>query len=159
MKKENCYFGYQPKYSMRPENWPRHLRTVSDKIQHVIFTSMDFENVLKILPNGSFLFVDPPHFYADQKKFYSHCFEKSDHERLCKLLYEHRKKFRFVITYDDSAEIREAYNWCSLVCNEEWQYTVARTDDQKQGLKSDDGYKSKRSNALELILANFRLDN
>ena len=33
MRTENCYWGYGDKYSMRPENWPAHLRTVSDKLQ------------------------------------------------------------------------------------------------------------------------------
>jgi len=35
MKLENCYWGYGDKYSMRPENWPSHLKTTSEKLQNV----------------------------------------------------------------------------------------------------------------------------
>ena len=38
MRPENCYWGFGDKYSMRPENWPPHLRTVSDKLQGVELT-------------------------------------------------------------------------------------------------------------------------
>ncbi len=79
MKRENCYFGYGAKYSMRPENWPHHLRMVSNRLQGVKLTSLDFEDCIDTMPDGAFLFVDPPYFNADQKKFYPCHFELRDH--------------------------------------------------------------------------------
>jgi DNA adenine methylase len=32
MNMQNCYWDYGDKYSMRPENWPRHLRRCSAKL-------------------------------------------------------------------------------------------------------------------------------
>lgn len=54
MKPVNCYWGYGDKYSMRPENWPGHLRTVSDRIQSVDFTCLDFEELFQKLPYDTF---------------------------------------------------------------------------------------------------------
>ena len=71
MRTENCYWGFGEKYSMRPENWPPHLRTVSDKLQGVTITQEDFEGVIDAVPDGYFLFIDPPYFSADQQKFYN----------------------------------------------------------------------------------------
>ena len=61
---------------MRPENWPPHLRTVSDKLQGVTLKSEDFESVIDSLSDGYFIFVDPPYFDADQHKLYTCTFER-----------------------------------------------------------------------------------
>ena len=60
MRPENCYWGFKPQYSMPPENWPPHLRTVSDKLQGVALICRDFEEVIDGLPDDCFVFVDPP---------------------------------------------------------------------------------------------------
>ncbi len=155
MKSENCYFGYHPKYSMRPENWVPHLRTVSEKLQNVIITCLDFEQVINSVPRGAVLFIDPPYYEADQKKFYIHGFEAADHERLSYCLQQHSERIRFLVTYDDCPKIHELYSWCEERISTEWQYTISRTDDQKNGLNSSNGYKSNRSNGNELFIRNF----
>ena len=73
MQKQNCYFGYGDKYSMRPENWLNHLNTCSEKLKNVRLTAWDFERVVESIPDNTFLFIDPPYFNADQGKFYN-CF-------------------------------------------------------------------------------------
>ena len=45
MKKQNNYFGYGDKYSMRPENWGRQLRKNSQKLQNVTLTCMSYEKL------------------------------------------------------------------------------------------------------------------
>ena len=158
MKRENCYFGYGAKYSMRPENWPRHLRTVSDRLQSVKLTSLDFEDCINSLPDGAFLFVDPPYFNADQKKFYPCHFEKSDHIRLMECLKRNVDRLFYLITYDNSEDVRKLYNWCNAMEEQEWQYTISRTDDQKNGRKLADGHKSNRGNGRELFIKNYDKD-
>ena len=158
MKKENCYFGYGEKYSMRPENWPRHLRTVSDRLQGVKLTSLDFEYCIDSMPDGAFLFVDPPYFNADQKKFYPCHFEMIDHIRLNECLKRNNDRLVFLITYDNSEGVRELYRWCDVMEEREWQYTISRTDDQKNGRNLSDGHTSKRDNGRELFIKNYDKD-
>lgn len=155
MKKENCYWGYGDKYSMRPENWPAHLRTVSDKIQEVHFTNKDFQIILESVSRDFFLFIDPPYFNADQDKFYTCSFTREDHYRLATVLAAlNERGVKFLLTYDDSAEVRELYGWCQLT-NKTWNYTINRTDDQKAKMKLADGHKGSRSLGRELFISNY----
>ncbi len=151
MKTANCYWGYGPKYSMRPENWPRNLRRTSKKLQKVRITNWDFEAVIGNAEAGSFLFVDPPYFNADQDKFYNISFSKEDHFRLAKILREHRSNIKFLITYDNSPEIRDLYEWATGMYDREWNYTINRTDDQKNGTNR----KGTRYKGKEVFIVNY----
>ncbi|MBD2300984.1 DNA adenine methylase [Nostoc sp. FACHB-190] len=155
MKPQNCYWGYGEKYSMRPENWPRNIRRTSEKLQNVQITKLDFEEVITSVPDGAFLFIDPPYFNADQDKFYVHSFSKDDHLRLCRILYEHQHRIKFLITYDNSNEIRELYNWAVEVHDKEWNYTINRTDDQKNGKRRQDNFKGERYKGKEIFILNY----
>jgi DNA adenine methylase len=57
MNMQNCYWGYGPQYSMRPENWPRNIIRTSQKLQNVELTTLDFEDIIKRVPDGAFLFM------------------------------------------------------------------------------------------------------
>ncbi|MCY3917452.1 MAG: DNA adenine methylase [Chloroflexi bacterium] len=155
MRPENCYWGYGRKYSMRPENWPPHLRTVSDKLQGVELTSFDFEEVIDALPNGAFAFVDPPYYDADQQKFYNCAFGKADHERLVDCLRRNAGRIMFLLTYDDHPEVWSMYEWVESVDNKQWNYTINRTDDQRNGHKLKDGFRGVRSKGRELFIRNY----
>lgn len=155
MRPENCYWGYGRKYSMRPENWPPHLRTVSDKLQGVELISFDFEEVIDALPNGAFAFVDPPYYDADQQKFYNCVFGKADHERLVECLRRNAGRIMFLLTYDDHPEVWSMYEWVESVDNKQWNYTINRTDDQRNGHKLKDGFRGVRSKGRELFIRNY----
>ncbi len=155
MRHENCYWGYGRKYSMRPENWPPHLRTVSDKLQGVELTSFDFEEVIDSLPNRAFAFIDPPYYSADQQKFYNCAFGMADHERLVKCLRRNAGRILFLLTYDDHPEVLSMYKWVESVDNKQWNYTINRTDDQRNGHKLKDGFRGVRSKGRELFIRNF----
>ncbi len=162
MRPENCYWGFGEKYSMRPENWPPHLRTVSDKLQGVELSSRDFEGVIDELPDGSFLFVDPPYYDADQQKFYNCPFSPEDHERLAACLRRNEKRLPFLLTYDDHEEVRSLYGWACAIDDRSWHYTINRTDDQRNGAKKKDGFRSARYKGREIFIRNdprwFRAD-
>ena len=158
MKVENCYWGYGDKYSMRPENWPNHLRTTSERLQNVDLCCLDFEDSIDRLPNDLFLFVDPPYFNADRSKFYTCSFTKEDHKRLCCVLKENKDRFKFLITYDNCREIRQMYDWCLSMQDNEWNYTINRTDDQRNKLKLKDGHKSERYKGKEVFITNYDID-
>ena len=155
MKAENCYWGYGDKYSMQPKNWVPHLRTVSDRLQSVKITNIDFEEVIDSVDDGAMLFIDPPYYNADQKKFYPCSFELADHIRLMECLKRNNKRVNFLLTYDDSTEVRELYNWCKNIDAHSWNYTISRTDDQKSGKKLVDGHKSQRAKGNEIFLKNY----
>lgn len=155
MKPQNCFWGYGDKYSMRPENWPRNIRRTSEKLQNVEITCFDFEQVINAVPDGAFLFVDPPYFNADQDKFYVHSFSRDDHYRLCGVLREHKDRIKFLITYDNSPEIRGLYEWATQTHDKEWNYTINRTDDQKNGQKKEHNFKGGRYKGKEVFILNY----
>ena len=155
MRSENCYWGFGKKYSMRPENWPPHLRTVSDKLQGVKLTSLDFEPVIEGLPDGCFIFVDPPYYNADQQKFYNCTFLLEDHKRLASCLKRHSNRLSFLLTYDDHPEVRELYKWAATIEEQQWNYTINRTDDQKRGIKKKDGFRRERYKGREIFIRNY----
>ena len=78
------------------------------------------------------IFLDPPYFNADQNKFYTKSFGVQDHIRLCKILKKNNNKFKFLLTYDNCEEIREMYKWAKFSDSQEWNYVIARTDNQKE---------------------------
>ncbi|MBA7695148.1 Modification methylase DpnIIA [subsurface metagenome] len=151
MNMQNCFWGYGDKYSMRPENWPRNIHRTCVKLQDVILTSYDFERVVEEAEDGSFLFIDPPYYSTDQDKFYTHTFSKDDHLRLCNLLRRYSNRLKFLITYDNSPEIRALYDWANEFYEEEWNYTINRTDDQKNGTNR----KGTRYKGRELFILNY----
>lgn len=151
MNMQNCYWGYGDKYSMQPKNWTAHLRRCSEKLQDVTITCNDFAQIIVDAPDGAFLFVDPPYFNADQDKFYTHSFTKQDHFRLAKILHEQSHRFRFLLTYDNSPEVREMYSWSRHILEKEWNYTINRTDDQTK--KTD--VKGKRYQGKEVFIMNY----
>jgi len=151
MNRQNCFWGYGDKYSMRPENWPRHIYRTSAKLQGVTLTSYDFERVIKEAEDGAFLFIDPPYYNTDQDKFYTHTFSRDDHLRLCSLLKTHSNRLKFLLTYDNSAEVRELYEWAVELIEQEWNYTINRTDDQKNGTAR----KGRRYKGKELFILNY----
>jgi DNA adenine methylase len=155
MKPQNCYWGYGDKYSTRPENWPRNIRRTSDKLQGVKITSLDFEEIIKSVPDGAFLFIDPPYFNADQDKFYLHSFSKDDHYRLGEILSRHKHRIKFLITYDNTEEIRQLYDWAIEIHDKEWNYTINRTDDQKNGKRKQDNFKGERYKGKEIFILNY----
>lgn len=151
MNMQNCYWGYGDKYSMQPKNWPAHLRRCSAKLQEVEITCTDFEQVIADAPDNAFLFIDPPYFNADQDKFYTHSFIRTSHHRLEHILHEHSRRLKFLLTYDNSAEIRTMYQWSRHVLDKEWNYTINRTDDQTK--KTSD--KGKRYTGKEVFIMNY----
>ena len=151
MNMQNCYWGYGDKYSMQPKNWPAHLRRCSVKLQHVEITRLDFEQVIAEAPNNAFLFIDPPYFNADQDKFYTHSFDRESHYRLERVLHHHRHRFRFLLTYDNSPQVRALYHWSNHVLDKEWNYTINRTDDQSKKTTE----KGKRYMGQEIFILNY----
>lgn len=151
MNLQNCFWGYGDKYSMQPKNWPGHLRKCSAKLQGVEITCLDFEQVIAQAPDNAFLFIDPPYFNADQDKFYTHSFTRESHYRLERVLYHHSHRIKFLLTYDNSPEVRRMYHWSAQMLDKEWNYTINRTDDQSKKTMA----KGKRYMGKEVFITNY----
>lgn len=155
MRHNNCYWGYRPKHSTPPHRWPRLLRAASQKLQHALLRSSDFEPVIDGLADNCFVFVDPPYYAADQHKFYNVVFQPKDHDRLARCLYRNRRRLRFLLTYDNVAEVRALYEWTRSVEPQQWPYMLPRTDDQRNGLDAQNGHHGRRSLGRELFIRNY----
>jgi DNA adenine methylase len=140
---------------MRPENWPRNILRTSAKLQGVKLTQFDFEQAIEETPDKAFLFVDPPYFNADQDKFYECSFSREDHYRLSRVLQKHQHRLSFLLTYDNSPEVLELYDWAKEIHSREWNYTINRTDDQKNGHKARPKQKGTRYKGRELFIVNY----
>ena len=151
----NCYWGYGDKFSMQPKNWPTQLRKCSAKLQGASLLCGDFATVIEQAPDGAFLFIDPPYYNADQAKFYTFAFTKADHHRLAELMQQHSKRLRFLLTYDDSPEIRGLYGWAEIILVKQWNYTINRTDDQKKERQRPQSEKGTRYMGREVFILNY----
>lgn len=160
MKMENCYWGYGDKYSMQPKNWRAHIKRCSRKLQNVKITQQDFEEVIDSVPDNSFLFIDPPYFNRDQDKFYTHSFSPEDHQRLLEALKRNKERVKFILTYDNVEEIRDMYSWAVEKTEQQWYYTINRTDDQRKNGNDNEednkkNEKGKRYKGKELFILNY----
>jgi len=151
MNKKNMYWGYGDKYSMQPKNWANNIRRSCEKLHNAELTSIDFEQVIDNSPDNAFLFIDPPYFNADQDKFYTFSFLPDDHYRLAKCLRRNSDRVKMFLTYENSPEIRELYNWMERIYDKEWNYCIQRTDDQKNGTER----KGSRYKGKELFILNY----
>lgn len=118
-------WGYEPKKSSPPENWPRFLNGANKKLQDTKITCFDFEGMIRKKSKHSVLmYLDPPYYHADQKRAYTKPFEAEDHIRLEKVLRE--TNHFFCLSYDDCPEIRELYDWANIH-ERNWFYNTANS--------------------------------
>ncbi len=81
------------------------LPEIQQRLKDVVIENRDFEAIIKIYNKpGALFYCDPPYFNAEQ---YYQGFGPGDHERLKKAL--ESIKGRFVLSYNDTPEIRELY--------------------------------------------------
>lgn len=74
-------------------------------------TCKDFEPFLSALRPGDFAYLDPP-YYLQGPALYRHSMSHEDHARLASLL--RRAPFRWLLSYDDRAAVRDLYAWAEI---------------------------------------------
>jgi len=137
-------WGYAEGKSSPPSKWSGFIEPAGNKLEDVKITNLDFEEVIKAPAQGKkvLLYLDPPYFYADQKRAYSKSFKQEDHIRLSKIL--SNTSYLFCLSYDDCEEIRKLYEWAEInQCS--WLYNTANCS----------GKQRKMGN--ELIITNYKL--
>jgi len=83
------------------------VRKYRDRIHLTNLDAMDFFSLLeKVLPEDSFLFVDPP-YYKKGADLYTSFYEPKDHAKLASKIIAIDRPW--IVTYDDVPEIRQLY--------------------------------------------------
>lgn len=128
-------------FKVRADDIPKavaYLKTVSERLRHVAIENVDFEQLIRTYDRPSTLFyADPPYYGAES--YYAVEFNARSHKRLRETL--GRIKGRFVLSYNDCAEIRELYDG----------FTILEVD-RFDNLASKDGAGHRYK---ELIIKNF----
>lgn len=102
-------FGVRPKSMIRAADF---LKEVSKRLDKVVIENLDFERIVRTYDRKDALFyLDPP--YYDAEKYYPDRFNPEDHIRLNKILKEIKGKF--ILSYNDCAQIRELYKDYELI--------------------------------------------
>lgn len=121
------------------------LQQLEDLLNNIVITNQDYSVVLEQPGNQVFVFLDPPYLAATKSKLYGKkgdlhtCF---DHQKFA----EHLKNcpHNWLITYDDSAEIRANFSFANLY---EWQLQYGMNN-YMQG---------KAAKGNELFITNYKI--
>lgn len=95
------------------------LQQLEDLLSDIVITNQDYSTVLEEPGDAVFVFLDPPYLAATKSKLYGKkgnlhtCF---DHQKFAECL--KNCPHNWLITYDDSAEIRTNFSFANLY---EWQ--------------------------------------
>lgn len=145
-KMTNPSWGYRPKRSLPPYRWKERIIPCGEKLEGVKITNLDFEEVITAEAQGKnvMMFVDPPYYETKQNAHYVCDMKEEDHIRLCNLL--KLTKYKFVLTYDDSEDIRNLYSW-AYIYDLNFYYRINNSKDTS----------NKRKTGAELIITNFKI--
>jgi DNA adenine methylase len=119
------------------------LETILTK--NVEITNLDYSYLLQKEGEKVFLFLDPPYFIATKSKLYGkdgNLHTSFQHQRFAELLQQCHH--RWLITYDDSPQIRENFQWANI---SEWQLQYGMNN-YKQ---------SSAAKGKELFITNYKL--
>ncbi|PHJ64129.1 modification methylase [Nostoc linckia z18] len=119
------------------------LETILTK--NVEITNLDYSYLLPKEGEKVFLFLDPPYFIATKSKLYGkygNLHTSFQHQRFAELLQQCHH--RWLITYDDSPQIRENFQWANI---SEWQLQYGMNN-YKQ---------SSAAKGKELFITNYKL--
>ncbi len=138
-------WGYAIGQSSPPANWHRFIKGAQPKLENVTLTTMDFSEVLSAPLAGKRMlaYLDPPYYFADQKRAYTKPFKTEDHIRLAAQM--RTAQYAFCLSYDDCEPIRDLYSW-AYIYERSWFYNTSNT-------------KGTRAKGNELIITNYKVEH
>ncbi|MDZ8082786.1 MAG: DNA adenine methylase [Nostoc sp. DcaGUA01] len=113
--------------------------------KNVEITNLDYSHLLSQAGEKVFLFLDPPYFNATQSKLYGKdgdLHTSFQHQRFAELLQQCHH--RWLITYDDSPQIRENFQWANI---SEWELQYGMNNYKQNGA----------AKGKELFITNYKL--
>ncbi len=117
------------------------LQSLPSALEDTRISQLDFEELISAPGKDVFLFLDPPYYTATRLYGKNGSLHNFDHERLSAAL--RKTRHRFLITYDDCAELRKLYSWAKI---EEWQL--------QYGMNNCNSERSSKIGA-ELFISNY----
>jgi len=113
---ESGGFSQEAFYQRFTDSSIERLEKLGDILSNnVQITNLDYSHLLKSEGEDIFLFLDPPYFSATKSKLYGKdgdLHTSFDHQRFAELLQQCHH--RWLITYDDSPQIRENFKWANI---------------------------------------------
>jgi DNA adenine methylase len=88
------------------------LSSLPEALKGTRITEAGFEEIIAAPGDDVFMFLDPPYYTATKLYGRNGSLHDFDHQKLAKTL--KKTKHRFLITYDDCAEIRALYEWAKV---------------------------------------------
>ncbi|MDZ8235756.1 MAG: DNA adenine methylase [Nostoc sp. ChiQUE01a] len=113
--------------------------------KNVEITNLDYSHLLSQAGEKVFLFLDPPYFNATKSKLYGKdgdLHTSFQHQRFAELLQQ--CDHRWLITYDDSPQIRENFQWANI---SEWELQYGMNNYKQNGA----------AKGKELFITNYKL--
>jgi DNA adenine methylase len=90
----------------------KRIQRIAEFADNITVLNLDAEKFIKSvipkLPRKTFVFLDPP-YYVKGKGLYEHHYNHEDHVRIAELI-KRRVKRPWLVSYDDTVEIRQLYN-------------------------------------------------
>ncbi len=121
------------------------LSQTSSQLKKVSITNRDYEEIVKRPGRNVFIFLDPPYLSKTKSKLYGErgkIHEEFDHVRFAKIM--RGCKHKWLITYDDSPEIRELFSFANIY---PWELQYGMNN-----------YKQKKAAiGRELFITNYKL--
>lgn len=88
------------------------LNSIVRRREHITVYNMDALAFLRMIPNNTFAYLDPP-YYIKGKSLYMNHYKEDDHQQLANYLL-HEATFSWLLSYDDTPQIREKYQALEL---------------------------------------------
>lgn len=118
---------------------------ISDRLKNVYIDNLSYEKLIRNWDRkGTLFYCDPPYYMLLKKggrNYYKCAFKEEDHVALRDVL--KGIKGRFILSYDDTLEIRELYNG----------FRVTETGRIRYSMNNKNGQQLRKKN--ELIITNF----
>ncbi|MBD2296580.1 DNA adenine methylase [Anabaena sphaerica FACHB-251] len=99
--------------------------------QDIKITNLDYSQILHTDGQDVFIFLDPPYFKAEKSKLYGkrgNLHTGFDHLRFAEVLKE--CPHQWLVTYDDSPEIRDNFQWANIY---EWELQYGMNNYKQKG--------------------------
>ena len=149
---ESGTFSAQASMQNFSDNSIDRLTKVSNAIQGVRITNLDYKDVLKQAPNKSFIFFDPPYdILKGKKKNTNALYGKSgalhkgfDHSEFATQCDNVKDKFNLMITYNNNDQIRQRF---SSYKQDSWDLTYT--------MRSTGDYAKNQKDRKELLITNY----